>query len=256
MNKKIRKTEVQETLVQAFTSAIVKNFLSKLAALKRLNHTVTNGQLKEFFVGGILENFLPAQFGTATGIIVNQRGDQSKQVDIIIYDNRIVPAFIREQKIGIFPAESVIATIEVKSILGKEALEKTEADAKHLIETIYSKEGSKYSDFRKYLPICAVLGGEMGGIADLSDKIKGKKFLQNNITYLRYIVSVNRYSWIKMKSTGWTGHLKDITNDETIRFIAVLIDNLRMKAEERYKVLSSTHHDWLGIYLRHQNLFG
>lgn len=257
MKKKSAAEELksQETLVQAFATTIVKNFISKLKALQRLRHTVTNGQLKEFFVSGILENFLPSQFGTATGIIVNQRGDQSRQVDIIIYDNRLVPAFISEQKVGVFPAESVIATIEVKSILGREALEKTEADAKHLIETIYSKEGSKYSDFRKYLPICAVFGGGVGGIAALEDKLNGKKFLQKNITYLRYIASVNRYSWIKMKSTGWTGHLKDNTNDETIRFIAVLIDNLRLKAELRYQALSSTHHDWLGIYLRHQNLF-
>ena len=194
--------------------------------------------------------------GQGTGIVVNQRGDQSRQVDIIIYDNRLLPAFIRDYKLGVFPAESVLATIEIKSDFTNKALEKAESDAKYLYENIYCKEGSKYSDFTKFRPTCAILGCFGSGRPQLKDKAKGKSWLRKNIKYLKYVGVVNKFSWIHIKKTGWTGHMVDETNDETIRFISVLLDNIRWEAELRLNALSNGHRDWLGIYLRHQNLFG
>ena len=58
-----------------------------------------------------------------------------------------------------------------------------------------------------------------------------------------------------MQSTGWTGHYADQTNDETKRFIAVLLDNIRTHSERRLNILSKSHNDWLGIYIRDQKLF-
>jgi hypothetical protein len=255
MKQKPNKSQTPDTLVQTFGTSIVQNFIKKMHSIKSLKHPGAKGQFRESFVAEILGNYLSSQFGTGTGIVVNQRGDQSRQVDIIIYDNRLLPAFIRDYKLGVFPAESVIATIEIKSDFTNDALEKTESDAKYLYENIYCKEGSKYKDFTRYRPICAILGYYGSGRPQLKDEIKGKKWLRENIEYLKYIGVVDKYSWIKIKKTGWTCHMVDNSNDETTRFISVLLDNIRWQAELRLRALSNSHRDWLGIYLRHQNLF-
>lgn len=102
------------TLIQKDSSSLVAGILERVKSLSSLDHKLTKGELRELFVSRILKQFLPIQFDIGTGIIVNHRGDQSKQTDIVIYDNRIMPLFIKEQAIGVYPAESVIAVLEVK----------------------------------------------------------------------------------------------------------------------------------------------
>jgi hypothetical protein len=53
----------------------------------------------------------------ATGTIIDHHGNQSKQIDIIIYDEQITPPILLTSVEGIIPCHSVLATIEVKSIL-------------------------------------------------------------------------------------------------------------------------------------------
>lgn len=86
---------------------------------------------------------------------------------------------------------------------------------------------------------------------ELNDRKMGKSFLKYRIRYLKYISAVDQFSWINMAKNGWVGHLVDETNNETIRFLAVLLDNLRWRAEIRFRALSTEYRDLFGIYLRH-----
>ena len=94
--------------------------------------------MRELFVPNILSPFLSKQFDIGSGIVINQKEEQSDQTDIIIYDNRILPSFIKEQHIGVYLAESVIGIIEVKTNLRKDALIRAEASARKLHEKIYN----------------------------------------------------------------------------------------------------------------------
>ena len=53
----------------------------------------------------------------------------------------------------------------------------------------------------------------------------------------------------------WVLQLVDDYNNEMKRFISVLLDSIRTKAEERYSLLSGRHTDGLGVYIRDQELF-
>ena len=108
---------MKRTIIQKHSTSIVRGLAERINALVDLDHKLTKGELRELFISNILAQFLTNQFGIGSGIIVNQAGKQSNQTDIIIYDNRIIPSFIREKHIGVYPAECVIATIEVKSNL-------------------------------------------------------------------------------------------------------------------------------------------
>lgn len=246
---------MNQNLIQQYSTSIVKGFIERTKSLSKLNHRLLKGELREIFVSQILKSFLTFQFGIGSGIIINQKGEQSDQTDIIIYDKRILPPFIKEQHLGVFPAECVLATLEIKSHLNKTELLKTECSSKKLLNEIYNPDSSIYHDYDLFKPTCAVLGFYGKGVKDLSDKRFGKAWLNEDIKYLIYIGITNKYSWINMQSTGWTGHLVDQTNDETKRFIAVFLDNIRTDSERRLNILSKSHNDWLGIYIRDQKLF-
>ncbi|MHA1252502.1 MAG: DUF6602 domain-containing protein [Candidatus Helarchaeota archaeon] len=246
---------MEQTLIQKYSTSLIHSLIEKIQSISSLSHKLSKGELRELFVADILKAFLTSQFDVGSGIIINQKGDQSNQTDIIIYDNRILPPFIKEQHLGIYPAECVLAVIEVKSNLRKTDIFKSEESAKKLLEIIYNPKSSIYKEYDLFKPICSILGFYGNGVKELNDKMKGKNWLNENIKNITFIGLINKFSWIKMKNTGWTAHLVDKTNHETKRFITVLLDNIRTLAERRLKILSERHNDWLGIYIREQNLF-
>ncbi|KKR45834.1 MAG: hypothetical protein UT82_C0021G0010 [Parcubacteria group bacterium GW2011_GWB1_40_14] len=267
MTKVVRKTK---NLIQKNSERIIKEFVEKAEVLSGkgnagISHTTTKGFLRESFVSDTLEFFLPNQFGIGSGIIVNHKGDQSKQTDIIIYDNRILPPFIKEQKVGVYPAESVIAVIEVKSILGSKEIKDAEKSAKYLLNKIYTKKGFS-EDCQGYIqtikPLCAIVGFFGQPFQKLSkseaskesttERENAEKWLNDNIKYLSAICHSGNYSWIKFKQEKYMGWKPEKRlYQETIRFIAVIIDNIRTASEKRIKKLTAQHQDWLSIYTRY-----
>jgi len=244
---------MKRTLIQKHSSAIIHSLSEKISALSDLNHKLTKGELRELFVSNILNSFLTDQFDIGSGIIINQAGCQSYQTDIIIYDNRILPPFIKEQHIGVYPAESVIATIEVKSILTNAELLKAEKAAQKLKNEIYAKEYSIYKDFELFKPLCTVIGFYGSGSKHLSDETKGKLWLNENIKNIFAICLTNKYSWLNVGTNGWgKGDSDKATHEETKRFIAVLLDNIRTNSLKRIKQIEQEHKDWLSVYIRDQ----
>lgn len=241
------------TLISKHSSAIIRGLYEKISALSELNHKLSKGELRELFVSNILKSFLTDQFSIGSGVIINQIGHQSNQTDIIIYDNRILPPFIKEQHIGVYPAESVMATIEVKSNLTKCELLKAEKAASKLNNEIYAKEHSIYKDFRLFKPLCAIIGFYGIGSNVLLDREKGKSWLNENIRNLFAICLMNRYSWLKVGTSEWDKRDNDeTTNEETKRFIAVLLDNIRTNSLQRMNQMEQEHKDWLSVYIRDQ----
>ena len=244
---------MNRTLIQKHSSAIVRGLFEKIDALTEINHKLTKGELRELFVTNILQSFLTTQFEIGSGIIINQAGIQSKQTDIIVYDNRTLPPFIKEQQIGVYPAECVLATIEVKSFLRKAELLQAEAAANHLKQIVYNQKYSIYSDFKSFIPLCAVIGFYGNGGKELLDRNKGKDWLISNIKNIFAICLSNKYSWLNVGTGGWSKRDSDKkTHEETKRFIAVLLDNIRTTSLRRIKLIGEEHRDWLSVYIRDQ----
>ena len=107
----------KNTLLKDYSTALVKAFYEKVNAIKNLKHNLTKGELRELFLNDLLINFMTSQFSVGTGVVVDSYGNESRQTDLIIYDNRILPPIIKNSNLGIYPLESVLAIIEVKSIL-------------------------------------------------------------------------------------------------------------------------------------------
>jgi hypothetical protein len=115
--------------VRRYFTAVIKSAIAKSDALSNIGHNVIKGVLRECIVSDILSEILPSQFRVGSGIIVNADGDHSSQTDIIIYDSQILSPFVQKYTPALYPIESVIATIEVKTKLHKRYLEKANIDA-------------------------------------------------------------------------------------------------------------------------------
>jgi len=83
-------------LISNHSSAIINGLLKRVESIKKLEHKLTKGELRELFVSNVLKMFLTNQFDVGSGFVINQAGIQSNQIDIIIYDNRILPPFIND----------------------------------------------------------------------------------------------------------------------------------------------------------------
>lgn len=86
------------------------------------SHPTLIGSAREFFVSRILGSILPKSVSVESGQVLHQNGRLSKQLDVVIYDDRF-PCFRFGHGVSQFLAEGVAASIEVKSNLDKNALE-------------------------------------------------------------------------------------------------------------------------------------
>mgnify|MGYP007112205733 CR=1 FL=1 len=95
-------------------------------------HTLNRGGPREVFVAQFLKDNLAETVGFGTGEIVSadcQPRDSRNQIDLVIYDRRF-PKIKLGGEVSAFLAESVVAAIEVKSLLTREALQTAMSSAK------------------------------------------------------------------------------------------------------------------------------
>jgi len=235
-----------------YTSALIKGLVEEARALRNLDHNTLKGQLIELFTSRIVSKFLTSQFGVGTGVIVNQIGDQSKQIDIIIYDRRILPPFIEERKIGVYPAECVMAVIEVRSWVSKETIKEYSVSARKLHDEIYKQESSHYRDYHLLRPFYSLVGFYEDEIFKNESQEDILFWMWNNAKPLFGVCIVNKLSWLNVMRLEGSLKMVDENNEETKAFIAVLLDNLRTHSQIKYLHLLKRHNDWLSIYTRDQ----
>ena len=83
-------------------------------------HNPTIGILTEEILRSFLKTYLPKSVSVEQGFILSEKGEISKQCDILIYDSIFYAPFYRINDIVVVPADSVIAVIEVKTTLTKQ----------------------------------------------------------------------------------------------------------------------------------------
>ena len=99
-------------------------FMSRIAAaigaaraVTDLTHTGVKGAIREILIRDLFRPLLPSDVGIGTGQIATALGELSPQQDVIVYNRRILPPVLFEETTGIFPVESVLAIVEVKTTL-------------------------------------------------------------------------------------------------------------------------------------------
>ncbi|GFZ76727.1 hypothetical protein GCM10011531_02510 [Aquaticitalea lipolytica] len=102
-------------MIKKILSARIDLMRNLYSATSEINHTNEKGSFREFFISELIEPLLPNSYGIGSGIIVDNKGNQSTQLDIIIFDKRIMRPILSSGSSGVFPIDSVLAILEIKS---------------------------------------------------------------------------------------------------------------------------------------------
>jgi hypothetical protein len=104
-----------------------KRIAHELEESKLYEQMVDRGRFREAVIRDFLRPFLPPRYGLSSGEIFSSDGEQSAQIDVVIYDEIFSTILFRDKPDQLFPAESVFGSIEVKSYLSVDEL-KTACD--------------------------------------------------------------------------------------------------------------------------------
>lgn len=144
-------------ILESYYEGILGQIKSEVDFINTIfNHQGEKGRGNENILRDLISRFLPKKYGVGTGIIIDSEGNQSKQIDIIIYDIEIYPSLLSLTSLHLFPIDMVYATIEVKTTLNKktvkESLEniKSTKELKILKDDFCVPENDRISQSYKY----------------------------------------------------------------------------------------------------------
>ncbi len=117
---------------QTYYEGITKQIQAELDHMNNLiTHMGEKGRANENIIRDFLINFLPKKYDIGTGILIDRKGNPSKQCDIVIYDKEYHPDYFGQKSTILFPVDVVYAIIEVKTSLDQ-------GEIKESIENIVS----------------------------------------------------------------------------------------------------------------------
>jgi len=96
---------------------------------EEIDHPVEKGGFREYFISQLVRPLIPVHFGIGNGIIIDKNGKQSPQIDVLIYDKRRLQPIFEADNRGIYPVDSIMAVVEIKTKLTATELAKLEKTA-------------------------------------------------------------------------------------------------------------------------------
>jgi hypothetical protein len=80
-------------------------------------HPGVQGQIREILVRELFRPLLPPDIGVGTGQLIDRCNNLSPETDIILFDRRLAPPMMLNESLGLFPIESCLFVVEVKTTL-------------------------------------------------------------------------------------------------------------------------------------------
>jgi hypothetical protein len=84
------------------------------AAREAFGHPVTKGDASEHVWLELLKKYLPHRYEAAKAHVVDNQGNFSEQIDVVVFDRQYSPFIFHHEAQTIIPAESVYAAFEAK----------------------------------------------------------------------------------------------------------------------------------------------
>ena len=245
--------------IKSHTTAIIEGVIAQAKSLGSLTNPTLKGDLRELLIAGLFERFLIQDFGVGTGQIINQKEELSNQIDIIVYDKRILPPFLQLVNRGIFPAEAVIAVIEVKSFLTEDEIIDTSKKNEKLLNVIYDKDASYYDDLHQFRPLTSIVGFFDKLKYNYENTSENRKKIEERLLSIApnlwAVCLMGKFSWLRVMRPQGVAHLQSEHLENTKAYVAILLDNIRSNARDRYLLLLQRPHiDWFSLYIRDQPL--
>ncbi|UTT48884.1 DUF6602 domain-containing protein [Rhodococcus gordoniae] len=123
------------SILEEYWSGVLRRLQAEVDTFNRLiDHQGEKGRENELSLSRVLERLVPARYGIGSGLLIDSRGNYSKQMDIVIYDISEEPALMAQTNQVLFPVENVRLCIEVKTTANKQELEDAVAKRKSVLD--------------------------------------------------------------------------------------------------------------------------
>lgn len=209
-----------------------------------ITHNGIKGEIREIVLRDLLRPLLPADLAVGTGQIISASGDTSSQQDIVLYDRSILPPVMLDERLGLFPIESVLFAIEIKSVLNATELKNSNAAAEALLRLQLCSGQYDTSDqplnHNLKRPLYAVFAFDSdlakSGKTELERYMKlcneDPKLTSIDGPPIRLLCVVERGLWTWTRG-DWKAWPSSYPHEEIIRFIATVMNSYRLIADQR-----------------------
>jgi hypothetical protein len=149
--------------------SLIKEALNQYEGARLVDHPFLSGRIREIAAANIFKPLLPSGFEVGTGKIVDARGFQSPETDLVIYNRNTLPPIMYSDREGIFPAEATMYSIEIKSQLTARELDETIRKAGEIRKLTYTTgiydENDKPLDhrFTSIIPTLFAFSSDLSG---------------------------------------------------------------------------------------------
>lgn len=124
---------INTDITKSFFDKYEKELIQRAETTGLMDHRPSAGTLKEFLTKIVLGSILPNTCSLVSGQVFDGMNSLSKQIDIIIYDDRL-PKLELAPGFGYYAIEGVIAAIEIKSKLDKKSIIESLNNAKSVLD--------------------------------------------------------------------------------------------------------------------------
>ena len=213
---------------------IIRHALEEFRAAGEVQHPGLQGQIREIALKNLFEPLLPAGAQVGTGKIIDAVGNQSPQIDLIIYNRNILPPLMYTDDFGLFPVESCLYAIEVKSTMTAAAVKDAIMKAREVAALNFT--AAEYDE--RFKPKVPITGGLtfacFAFTSDLKDgsKTELERYMEHdpnsNIqpSIPVFCILQKGYWWFYPLEGKWI-HLPPTENyDEVIDFLGGIVNSI------------------------------
>lgn len=198
-----------------------------------IEHPGIRGRVREIALSSLFEPILPGDFKIGTGTIIDFSGFQSPEIDLVIYNNEVLPSILYSERDGQFPAESCFFAIETKSKLNSTELNKSIKNANKLnnlkyISGYYQNGAPIQHVIQKVTPLLFSFKTDL----ELNGKTELERYAEIDKDYMtnpaiRFICVIGRGYWhFDDRSKEWICNPSTDEYDEVIEFLSLIVNCL------------------------------
>jgi len=213
----------------------IKGAMAEYEEATLLSHEGLKGRVREIAVQNLFDPLLSPDFKIGTGTIIDARGRESGETDVVIYSDRLLSPILYGDRFGTFPVDACLATVEVKSELNATTLDEALTSSRKMPQLRYTSR--VYDPEAKQWRVAVVTRTLFAFRSDLKVKDELKRYIEHDSGWatcplVKSICVVGKGTWAfrtprKEDETGeWVCEQATSEYDEVISFLTAIIDQL------------------------------
>ncbi len=227
----------------------ITNALNRSVSASRLEHRGLEGRVREIFAEELLKPILYPGTEIGTGKIIDSVGSVSAETDLVIYSRNTLPPYVYGHDVGVYPIESCIYAIEVKSTLTAQEIKSSISKIAQLrkLKHLYSFYPLNFVQpygppYTTTIPILFAFSSDLSPTGKNEiDRYRENDPAANTSPSFPVICVAGRGYWrfeTKRQNPSWLFHPPTTEHDEIIDFISgvsnTIPEQVWMRGHPRY----------------------